>query len=381
MKIAIDCKNQVLYGGGIAQWISDILPSFLERFKEDEIILISPNCISANKLTSYGRKIKLVSWPKKLPLSIKHGLYDNLFFPKAISDIKPDLIFSPYHDVRMPHKIPYIITVHDLCYDDVPDTYSKFLRVYRKWLLNKNLKRAYHIITVSKTTQNHLINKRQVHKNSVSIVPNSLSAEFLVPHLSQTNIENWKKDYDLFSTGNYLLLYTGGIESRKNLLNLFYSLGLLWDHGEKITLLITGNSDQRWNQLFSKRINSMEQVKFLGRLTVEQLHIAYESVDAVVYPSLCEGFGRVCIEAMACGTPLACSDLPVFREIAGKYPYYFNPFDIKDMASAILQVCKAGKQIPHIDDNFSISSARKAFLDVMVPIVTELRGMTIKREI
>ena len=60
--------------------------------------------------------------------------------------------------------------------------------------------------------------------------------------------------------------------------------------------------------------------------------MAYSGAIAVVVPSLAEGFGIPVIEAMACGTQILVSDIPVFREIAGDDARYFDPHDTKGIA-------------------------------------------------
>lgn len=373
MKIAIDCKNQVLYGGGISSWASEILPTWVEACKDEEIMLISPFSKVVQPITMSGLSVKLVPWLRKFPLHLRHAIYDILLFPRAISNIQPDLVFSPYHDVLMPRGIPSVITVHDLCYYDVPVCYPWYVRAYRLGLLRINVARSQHIITVSNYSRERLMKVLCLPESRISVVPNSLSPQFLLVPPSQTIIDTWRLNYYNGNISNSLLLYSGGFELRKNIPSLLASLRLLWNKGENITLLITGNLDNRWSQLFPELISHPERIKFLGRLTMEELRLAYEAVDAVVYPTMCEGFGRICLEAMACGTPLACSNLAVFREVAGDYPYYFNPLDLDDIANAISCAITAGRQTRHQDERFAPDSVHREFLNVMMPIVKKIK--------
>lgn len=61
----------------------------------------------------------------------------------------------------------------------------------------------------------------------------------------------------------------------------------------------------------------------------------YQQADVFVFPSMIEGFGIPQLEAMTCGCPIACSDIPVFHEIAGDVAEYFDPKDTESIRSAI----------------------------------------------
>ncbi|MDD2303646.1 MAG: glycosyltransferase family 1 protein [Prolixibacteraceae bacterium] len=374
MKIAIDCKNQALYGGGISNWASEVLPEWVAACINDEVTLITPSGNGVKSVIMTGTKTASVPWPTQLPLHLQHAIYDNLLFPLALSKIQPDLVFSPYHDIRMPRGITSVITVHDLCYYDVPQCYPWYLRAYRLGLLRANVARAQHIITVSNYSRERLMKVLSLPKDRISVVPNSLSNQFLLAPPAQAIITTWRQDHGDAYRSNSLLLYSGGIEPRKNLPGLIAALRLLWENGEKITLLVTGQLDQRWDLLLPEHKNYPERIRFLGRLTLEQLRLAYEAVDAVVYPTMCEGFGRVCLEAMACGTPLACSNLEVFREVAGDYPHYFSPLNIHDMAKAISAASGSGRQVRYQDERFTSDATRHAFLNAMMPIIEKMRN-------
>jgi len=67
-----------------------------------------------------------------------------------------------------------------------------------------------------------------------------------------------------------------------------------------------------------------KRVHHLGKLSDEQLRGWYQKADALVQPSLSEGFGLTGIEAMAAGVPVVASDIPIFQEI---YQDAFLPFD------------------------------------------------------
>jgi glycosyltransferase involved in cell wall biosynthesis len=81
-----------------------------------------------------------------------------------------------------------------------------------------------------------------------------------------------------------------------------------------------------------------DSVQITGWVPREQLYSLYARARAFVYPSLFEGFGMPVLEAMAAGVPVACSDIPPLREVAGDAALFFNPLDEDDIASAMERV-------------------------------------------
>jgi len=95
----------------------------------------------------------------------------------------------------------------------------------------------------------------------------------------------------------------------------------------------------------------LSRVVFSGFLTNQELKTAYLAADMVVSPSLSEGYGRSCLEALATGTPLACSDIPVFHEVAEGHAFYFDPHHPHLIAAGIEQALNRPRQESFIKDS------------------------------
>jgi len=373
MKIAIDLKNPALYGGGISHWVSEFLPTWINAFSSDTFSIITPVGDGLKAVDIPGALMHKQVWPSILPRQFRHPIYDNWIFPRAISSITPDLIFSPYFDVRMPKNIPSVITIHDLCFIEVGHLYPGYLKGYYLYMMRLNLSRACHVMTVSETTRTQLVNILGIREESISVVPNALDEIFLSSKPSLGAITEWRQRITP-KGGVKLLLYPGGIEYRKNIPGLMAALSKLWLQGHQITLLITGQPNEKFLQSFQKSYAKHDSVKFLGRLSQAELRLAYSSVDAVVYPTFSEGFGRICLEAMGSGTPLACSNLNVLREVAGDYPIYFNPKNENEIASSILKAINAGTQPIVTKEEFTPSNVRAKFLSEISRVMDRIKA-------
>jgi glycosyltransferase involved in cell wall biosynthesis len=80
-----------------------------------------------------------------------------------------------------------------------------------------------------------------------------------------------------------------------------------------------------------------ERVVFTGYLDKACVEQYFRQADAYIFPSLSEGFGLGVLEAFFYNIPLLCSNRASLPEIAGDAALYFDPYDVKDIARAIVQ--------------------------------------------
>jgi glycosyltransferase involved in cell wall biosynthesis len=377
MKILIDAKNLALYKGGISHWLGHQLEHWFAVAKgQAEFILLYPKGNGLNAIHLLDSEHQTISWPEFLPRKLRHIWYDNISFPRAIREIKPHLIFSPYHDVCLPRQgsqIYSVITVHDLCFLDAPQAYPWFIRTYYLWMLRLNLGRASHVVTISESTRDRLIEQYRLPQRMISIVPNSIETDFLEKVPSAAQQQAWRNQFG--RSTEKIVLYSSGIDHRKNISRLMVAFRNLWAQGHQTILCITGNLDPRWQNLFSQEEIDKGQVRFLGFLSLAELRLAYQSADLVVYPSLCEGFGRACIESMVCGTPLACSDLPVFHEVAGDYAVYFDPYDSESIAQSMVFCLGRGRKEPRQDSRYELDYVQSKFIQTMDQLLANAKAL------
>ncbi len=364
MRIAVDVKNLALYHGGIAQFFAPLLRAWISHRPNDEFLLVGPEFDKSFLGTLPNFRHVQTNWPSWLPGPLRHPYYDNVAFPKAVKRLKADFVISPYHDVRLEGRAAKVMMIHDVCLDELARTYPRRIRLYYLAMLRYNLRRVQHVVTVSQTSAKNIVERYQIPPTKVHVVYNACHSDFLSAKPSSEEIKAVRRQYDRNAR---LLFYPGGSEYRKNVEGLLGAFSLLNPVGnERWQLLVTGMKDARWSRLLeSVNKGVAARVVFLGHLDNSNLKQHYLAADCVIYPTLCEGFGRVCLEAMASGAPLACSDLPVLREVASDYSAYFDPHDATDMARAIQQATAKGHVEPIYDPRFQLDAVQQRFLDLM----------------
>jgi glycosyltransferase involved in cell wall biosynthesis len=158
-------------------------------------------------------------------------------------------------------------------------------------------------------------------------------------HLPQLDLK------DRFGISQQYLLFVGFPNHRKNLPGLIRAFALaLRRLSETYDLVICGDIHTKIESEYAAILKTIaetgmkDRVKFIGYLENEELQSLMAGARAFVFPSFYEGFGLPVVEAMACGTPVLVSDIPVLREIAGEAAVYVDPHDDGDIASGICRL-------------------------------------------
>ena len=135
------------------------------------------------------------------------------------------------------------------------------------------------------------------------------------------------------------LLHVGTFEPRKNLPRLVEAWRLLPAANRPPLVLVGGDG---WGVVDVLRaIDAEPSVVRIPFVDDRELRALYAGAGLFVFPTLYEGFGIPVLEALSLGVPVACSDLPVLREIAGPAATYFEPSDPEQIADALSRALNA----------------------------------------
>jgi glycosyltransferase involved in cell wall biosynthesis len=102
-----------------------------------------------------------------------------------------------------------------------------------------------------------------------------------------------------------------------------------------VHLIVVGQEFNFGEQLLIRRYGLDDRIQHAGTLSDSALTDLYSRAHCLLFPSLQEGFGLPCLEAQISGCPLLCSDIPVFREVAGDAAIFFDPRMPQSLARAV----------------------------------------------
>jgi|WetSurMetagenome_2_1015567.scaffolds.fasta_scaffold05127_4 glycosyltransferase involved in cell wall biosynthesis len=254
---------------------------------------------------------------------------EQLRIPSVLRKLAPGLVHFPYTVFPYAAPKPVIFSLHDLIPLRLPQFFSRRQRILYRASLSLALLRADFVICSSESTRSDLQALLHADPSRLFVVPLGVDEAF---HDSSAKAsQKTRKAYNL--PDDYVL-YVGSNKPHKNLPILVEAYAQV---RSAPVLVIAGAIDGRFSQerRNAERLGLGEQVRFLGALQEEVLPSLYCGARAFVFPSLCEGFGLPVLEAMTCGVPVACSDIPSLRETAANAALFFDPNDCRSIALAL----------------------------------------------
>lgn len=128
------------------------------------------------------------------------------------------------------------------------------------------------------------------------------------------------------------LLHVGSTIPRKRIDVLLEIFAAIRETHPTARLLRVGGPFTEDQAALAKRLGVERAIEVLPFIDRETLAAVYRRALALLLPSSAEGFGLPVVEALACGTPVLCSDLAVLREVGGDAASYFEPEDVAGFA-------------------------------------------------
>jgi glycosyltransferase involved in cell wall biosynthesis len=228
-----------------------------------------------------------------------------------------------------------VLTIHDMIFALLPEHQKRL----NYWYLNATMPtyalRADAIITVSESSKKDIIARYGLSAGKITVIHEAASPEFRPT--SGAEIDSVRRRYGL---PDRYMVHVGTIEPRKNLMRLVEALEELRQRGLRVPLVVVGRRGWLYESLF-RRLEQMQvrdSVFFSGYVPNDDLPSLYAAAEVAVMPSIYEGCGLPVLEALACGTPMVCSQTSSLPEYGGEAARYFDPLDVQGMAEVIERV-------------------------------------------
>jgi len=272
-------------------------------------------------------------------------------FSFFLRTLKADLFHIPLNAVPLWMPKPYLVTTHDMSTLLFLDQ-TGYRSNLRRFFLRRGLMRAARVMAVSNTTRADVAEVLGIPPSKIQVVYNAPDPTFHgldatpVTGTGNSHPPEIRRILDRYHIHYPFLLYVGRTNAQKNIPRLVEAFAVL--RGElqgieayrDLRLIIIGDEIARQPALRHAVIQSRVEaaVRFLGFVPIETLRAFYQLACAFVFPSLYEGFGLPPLEAMACGTPVVCSNVSALPEVVGDAAVLVNPENVFDIARGMREV-------------------------------------------
>ncbi|MCU0519133.1 MAG: glycosyltransferase family 4 protein [Anaerolineae bacterium] len=323
----LDARTATPHFPGIGRYIRNLAEALIPLLSDDERLTV---------LTSPGYSLKLPARPTVQSISVDaspFSLRQQWVVRRLVKELGANLYHSPYY--LMPYRVdaPSVLTVHDLIPILLPQYSSRRARWLFVWLVLMALRASAHVVTGSQDTRTQLLARFTLSQEKVTVVP--LAADPDIGAQPTNLVHNLRQRYRLWDP---FVLYVGSNQRHKNLVRLVEAWAEVVPSFPHTTLVVAGS----WiPTLPEARIRAEElglgeqSLRWLGPLSEQDLPAFYSAASLFVFPSLYEGFGLPVIEAMACGAPVACSNVSSLPEVVGDAALLFDPRDPASISGTI----------------------------------------------
>lgn len=230
-----------------------------------------------------------------------------------------------------------VITVFDITPLHYPELHSKATVWFLKYIHPFILRNTDRIIAISNNVKDDLVRNFRLPPDKVDVVycaPKSIFSTLVESGGNKAALEK-------YALPERYILFVGMLAKKKNLSTLIEALHLLKASGFACPLLVIAG--RRYKQSDATAIFDQirvlgldEDVRYIGPVADEVLPALYRGAEAFIYPSLHEGFGIPCLEAMLCRVPLVAARSGAIPEIVGDAALLVDdPTDAHALADAI----------------------------------------------
>lgn len=321
MKITIDMR--MLNISGIGTYLKNLVPLLIEHNPQISFCLL-------------GKQIELQAfdWTRQVNVSlveINSSFYSIREQFELIAKIPKDttLYWATHYNIPLAYRGKLLVTVYDLLHLAMPEYAPGLHKKIYAWTMFNAIKwKADNVLCISQFTADELQRLTGMYTEKMHPILLGVNRSWFQIQKKQNPSEH------------PYLLYVGNVKPHKNLSALLEAFEGL---KEKIPhqLVIVGRRSGfiTGDAALVEKADSLEgRVQFTDYIAHEEMEQYFVHADALVFPSIYEGFGLPPLEAMACGCPVVVSHSASLPEVCGESIIYFNPHSTQEIADAILKV-------------------------------------------
>jgi glycosyltransferase involved in cell wall biosynthesis len=273
---------------------------------------------------------------------------DMLALSRAAAGLDADLLFYPasYSFYPVLSRVPKLVCIHDTIPERFPDLIFPTRRNFHLWQAKSWLARmqARRILTVSEASARDIAEMLHVPRDRIDVTTEGADAAFR-PVTDPARLAAARARHGI-ADGDRVLVYVGGFNRHKNVIRLIEAMPAILAACPAARLVIVGRTtgDRFWDNVdelkagATRDVRASDRITFPGEITDADMAELLSLSEALVFPSLWEGFGLPAVEAMYCGTPVLASGRGSLPEVVGGAGLMFDPERTEDLAGATVRL-------------------------------------------
>jgi glycosyltransferase involved in cell wall biosynthesis len=345
MNIGFDAKRAFHNGTGLGHYSRTLINSLALQYPEHHYFLFNPK--PSTFYQPHFNNIHIITPQFFLHQQFKSA-WRSSWVKKDLKKLNIDLYHGLSHEIPVgiqKTNIKSVVTIHDLIFERYPEQFNKIdVAIYRK-KFKYACDHANHVIAISNQTKEDIIQFYGTNENKISICYQSCNPAFAQKLASDEK----KRITAKYNLPKQFYLYVGSIIERKNLLTICKALKISFEKNN-IPLVVIGKGDSYEEKVkgYVKNNDLEKKIIFLSESSVatkspdfrtaKDFPAIYQSAVAMIYPSIFEGFGIPVLEALWSRLPVITSNVSCLPEAAGKGSILLEPFNVEQMAEAMIKV-------------------------------------------
>jgi glycosyltransferase involved in cell wall biosynthesis len=345
MNIGFDAKRAYHNQTGLGHYSRTLIQSLATHYSEHSYYLFNPKQSGLFRFQD-DQNIHEINPSGFLNQSFP-SLWRSNWVKNDLRRLKIDLYHGLSHEIPLNiHKtgIKSVVTIHDLIHERYPEQYAWADRKIYTKKFRYACEHADRVIAISEQTKQDIMHWYQIPETKIDVCYQSCNPQFAI-RKTPGELEQIRLYYQLPET---FFLYVGSIIERKNLLSVCKALQLL-NQDVVIPLIVIGKGGayKKQVQSFIHDQGLATQIRFLsdeatassiGFQTAADFPAIYQLANAMIYPSIFEGFGIPVLEALWSRIPVITSNVSCLPEAGGPGAFYVNPSHPEEMKQQMLQI-------------------------------------------
>jgi len=240
-----------------------------------------------------------------------------------------DLLWVPHYSAPLLYSGKLAVTIHDVCHLALPESLKNTVeRMYARVLFWSVARKADAIFCVSEFTAREVQRYLNVPESKIKVTYLGRDAKWdtrVSPHVEDDGVPYF--------------LFVGNVKPNKNLIVLLKAFREVIERIPHRLVIVGRTAEMKTvdGNVMKETAGLGNRVHFTGEISDEELMRYYQGAEALVFPSLYEGFGLPLLEAMSSGCPVLCSNASSLPEVGGDAVLYFDPRSTANLAAELLR--------------------------------------------